>query len=161
MWAFSSALTTPSEYPSCSLGFERCIADRLHRNVSEPLPGPRQTNQRAELTAIQRALDIAPLDRPVTIYCDSNYAINCATTWCKTWRSNGWLTSAKKPVENKDVVEQILNRIDDRTAAGVVTEFKWLKGHANDPGNVAADALAVNGAREARDARRAALFTAM
>lgn len=118
--------------------------------MSEPLAGPRQTNQRAELTAVLRALDLAPVDHPVTIYSDSNYAINCATSWAKIWRNNGWLTSAKKPVENKDLVEQIVNRIDERSAAGGTTEFKWLKGHANDPGNVAADALAVNGAREAK-----------
>lgn len=129
------------------------------RNVSAPLVGPRQTNQRAELTAIQKALDLAPLDRSVTIFSDSNYAINCATTWSKTWRKNGWVTSAKKPVENKDIVELIVERIDTRDACGVTTEFKWLKGHANDPGNVAADALAVNGAREARNRARSEAST--
>ena len=130
------------------------MPDGASRNVSAPLSGPRQTNQRAELTAIQKALDLAPIDRPVTIHSDSNYAINCVTVWYKTWRNNGWLTSAKKPVENKDIVEPIVERIEIRLECGVSTEFKWLKGHANDPGNVAADALAVNGAREGRDRAR-------
>ncbi|KAF2145937.1 uncharacterized protein K452DRAFT_283228 [Aplosporella prunicola CBS 121167] len=119
------------------------------RNVSESLVGPRQTNQRAELTAIQRALDIAPLHRDVQIYSDSNYAINCVTVWFHSWRKNNWHTSAKKPVENKDLVETIVARLEERDAAGVKTKFQWLKGHANDPGNIAADALAVTGARNA------------
>ncbi|KAB8240450.1 hypothetical protein BDV35DRAFT_124093 [Aspergillus flavus] len=50
-----------------------------NRNVSEPLKGSRQTNQRAELTAILRALDIAPRHRDVTIFTDSQYAIKCVT----------------------------------------------------------------------------------
>lgn len=44
--------------------------------------------------------------------------------------------------------------IDDRDKRGVATELKWLKGHAQDKGNIAADALAVNGARMGRDERR-------
>jgi len=119
------------------------------RNISEPLTGPRQTNQRAELTAIQRALDMAPRDRQVTIYSDSNYAIKCVTEWFISWRRNGWVASSKKPVENRDLVEAILTRIEEREALGSRTKFQWLKGHDGDPGNVAADELAVKGAEEA------------
>ncbi|KAF2840306.1 ribonuclease H-like protein [Patellaria atrata CBS 101060] len=120
------------------------------RNVSEALKGARQTNQRAELTAIQRALDIAAMHVSVNIYSDSHYGIQCVTEWFKSWRTNGWVTSAKKPVENKDLVEAIVLKIEEREAAGVQTKFTWLKGHANDPGNVAADNLAVRGAQEAK-----------
>ncbi|KAJ9641897.1 hypothetical protein H2199_005111 [Coniosporium tulheliwenetii] len=120
------------------------------RNVSEPLPGPRQTNQRAELTAIARALDIAPLTRPVTIYSDSKYAIQCVTEWFVNWRKNNWINSSRKPVENKDLIEPLINKIEERRMCGADTKFEWCKGHAEDPGNVAADALAVKGARDAR-----------
>ena len=84
------------------------------RNVSEALAGPRQTNQRAELTGIQRALDIAPIDRDVMIYSDSSYSINCVTVWFQNWRKNDWKNASKKPVENKDLIEAILNRIEER-----------------------------------------------
>ncbi|OCL02496.1 RnaseH-domain-containing protein [Glonium stellatum] len=120
------------------------------RNVSEALAGPRQTNQRAELTGIQRALDIAPIDRDVMIYSDSSYSINCVTVWFQNWRKNDWKNTAKKPVENKDLIELIINRIEERNMCKAKTEFKWLKGHANDPGNQAADSLAVNGAMVAK-----------
>ncbi|KAF2084721.1 ribonuclease H-like protein [Saccharata proteae CBS 121410] len=112
------------------------------RNISEPLVGSRQTNQRAELTALQRALDVAPLHRSVEIVSDSNYSINCVTIWFQTWRRNNWQTSAKKPVENKDLIEPLIARIEERERVGVKTTFTWVKGHAKDGGNIAADTLA-------------------
>lgn len=121
-------------------------ADQCTRNVSEELYGPRQTNQRAELTAIQRALEIAPRNQDVLIRSDSKYSIKCVTEWFINWRKNNWLNATKKPVENRDLIELILNKIDERKLAKANTTFEWLKGHANDPGNVAADALAVAGA---------------
>ncbi|SLM33870.1 Ribosomal protein L9/RNase H1, N-terminal [Lasallia pustulata] len=117
------------------------------RNVSEPLAGARQTNQRAELTAILRALDIVPRNRDVTIITDSRYAIDCVTVWYLNWRKNGWKTAAGKPVENKDIVENVLAKIEERNHLKVQTLFEWIKGHSNHPGNVEADKLAVNGAR--------------
>ncbi|THW77639.1 hypothetical protein D6D19_02088 [Aureobasidium pullulans] len=125
------------------------------RNLSEPLSGTRQTNQRAELTAIQRALEIAPRNRPVTIYTDSNYSIKCVTEWFVKWKANGWLNAARKPVENKDLIEKILNLIEQRKNMSQEisnkVEFVWVKGHATNEGNIAADELAVAGAREARE----------
>lgn len=123
---------------------------RRNRNVSEALAGPRQTNQRAELTAVYRALEIAPRHREICIFTDSAYSINCVTVWCMSWRKNNWRTSTGKPVENKDLIEDILRRIEERNRLGVKTSFQWIKGHANDPGNVQADQLAVKGARQAK-----------
>ncbi|RMJ27867.1 ribonuclease H [Aspergillus sp. HF37] len=117
------------------------------RNLSEPLKGNRQTNQRAELTAISRALDIAPRHRDVTIFSDSQYAIKCVTVWCINWRRNNWMTSDRKPVENKDLIEPILAKMEERKALKVKTLFEWVKGHNHDAGNEEADRLAVNGAR--------------
>ncbi|KAI9845791.1 MAG: hypothetical protein M1838_001529 [Thelocarpon superellum] len=120
------------------------------RNVSEGLAGSRQTNQRAELTAISRALEITPRHRDACILTDSSYSINCVTVWSVNWRKNNWKTAAGKTVENKDLVEDILRKIEERKAMHATTEFQWIKGHAQDPGNVAADHLAVAGARKAK-----------
>ncbi|KAK2850620.1 hypothetical protein FQN49_005488 [Arthroderma sp. PD_2] len=117
------------------------------RNVSEPLLGSRQTNQRAELTAISRALDIAPKHRDVTIYTDSKYSIDCVTVWCLNWQRNNWTTSTQKPVENKDLIQAILAKIEERESLEVKTLFEWVKGHNKHAGNEAADRLAVNGAQ--------------
>ncbi|KAJ8115004.1 hypothetical protein OPT61_g3243 [Boeremia exigua] len=118
------------------------------RNVSEPLRGSKQTNQRAELTAVARALDHVPIDRDVLICTDSYYAIRCITEWSPKWLKNGWKNSAGKDVENRDLVEPIISRVCEREACKAKTKFQWIKGHANDPGNVAADQLAVQGSRQ-------------
>ncbi|RJE22519.1 ribonuclease H [Aspergillus sclerotialis] len=127
------------------------------RNVSEPLRGNRQTNQRAELTAILRALDIAPRHRDITIVTDSQYAINCVTVWFISWRRNNWMTSSKKPVENRDLVESILDKIEERESLKVKTLFEWVKGHNMDTGNEEADRLAVNGAHIGESEKKAVL----
>ncbi|KAI9689350.1 MAG: hypothetical protein M1822_010001 [Bathelium mastoideum] len=126
---------------------------RASSNLSEPLPGPRQTNQRAELTALLRALDLTPHHLDATILSDSSYAINCVTVWHRSWEQKNWQTSAKKPVENRDIIEKVLEKIRLRDQVGSSTVFEWVKGHAKDPGNLAADGLAVLGAKEARDRR--------
>ena len=51
-------------------------------------------------------------------------------------------------MENKDIVENILVKMEERNKLRVQTNFEWIKGHANHPGNVEADKLAVGGARK-------------
>lgn len=51
---------------------------------------------------------------------------------------------------NKDLVVLIRALIKERDGQGSKTEFEWVKGHSNDPGNEAADQLAVAGARMTR-----------
>ncbi|RVX66790.1 hypothetical protein B0A52_08983 [Exophiala mesophila] len=121
-----------------------------YRNVSEALKGSKQTNQRAELTAILRALEIAPRHREVTIYTDSKYSIDCVTNWYKNWQRRNWTTADRKPVVNKDVIMEIREKIEERESLKRNTYFVWVKGHANDPGNIAADQLAVAGAMSGR-----------
>ncbi|KAI8943369.1 hypothetical protein NX059_001383 [Plenodomus lindquistii] len=117
------------------------------RNVSEALRGDRQTNQRAELTAIARALDHIPIDRSAKIVTDSNYSIKCLTEWCNKWIQNNWRNAAGKPVENRDLIEPIIVRIKERQLCRAETKLEWIKGHANHAGNMAADELAVAGSR--------------
>ncbi len=89
-----------------------------------------------------------PRNRYVVVITDSRYAIDCVTSWYVNWRRNGWKTSAGKVVENKDIIENILAKIEERDKLSVQTAFEWIKGHANHPGNVEADKLAVEGARK-------------
>lgn len=57
------------------------------------------------------------------------------------------MTAQDKPVENKDLIQSILLKIEERTLLNVKTLFEWVRGHSRDPGNEAADRLAVNGAK--------------
>jgi len=115
---------------------------RDERNVSERLPadGPTHTNQRAELAAIVRALEVTKHVRErILIHTDSAYSIGCATLWLAGWKRNGWRNSKKEPVANQDLVRALDAAIEARRGP---TEFRKVKGHSGDPGNEAADALA-------------------
>ncbi|KAI1825078.1 ribonuclease H-like domain-containing protein [Xylaria intraflava] len=120
------------------------------RNVSERLQGKPQTNQRAELTAVIRALELTKEDEKVRIYTDSRYSIDCSINWYKAWVRNGWKKPNGELVLNQDLVKQIRALIDERDEAGLQTGFQWVKGHSTNSGNVAADRLAVAGAKKQR-----------
>lgn len=70
------------------------------------------------------------------------------------------MTRDKKPVENKDLVESILVKIEERNDLKVRTVFEWVKGHNKDPGNEEADKLAVNGAQRGVSAKAEAFDVA-
>jgi ribonuclease HI len=56
------------------------------------------------------------------------------------------MTAKNKPVENKDLIMDIRQKIDEREHLKSETNFVWVKGHADDEGNTAADRLAGEGA---------------
>lgn len=121
----------------------------MNRNISERLAGDVQTNQRAELTAILRALQIVSPTESVLIWSDSQYAINCVKEWYKKWEANGWRTH-KGEVQNKDLVQAVLAEKRKRDAMGAQTMIEWVKGHSTNEGNIGADQLAVRGANNAK-----------
>ena len=95
------------------------------------------TNNRMELRAAIEALNATDPATPVRLYTDSQYVKNGLTQWIAGWKRNGWKTSARKPVKNQD-----LWRALDEAAEGREIDWRWVKGHAGDPGNERADALA-------------------
>lgn len=98
------------------------------------------TNNRMELTAAIEALRVLKRRCTVHLYTDSTYVRDGITKWIDGWKAKGWKTAAKKPVKNED-----LWRALDEVASAQDIEWKWVKGHAGDPGNERADALANQG----------------
>ena len=68
---------------------------------------PRTTNNRMELTAAVRGLQVLKEICSVEIVTDSEYVKNGITSWITNWKRNGWKTSAKKPVVNQDLWEEL------------------------------------------------------
>lgn len=100
------------------------------------------TNNRMELTAVIEAL--TALKRPchVSLYMDSEYVRKGITEWIHGWKARGWRTAAKQPVKNVDLWQ----KLDALVAASEhKIDWLWVKGHAGDPGNERADALANRG----------------
>ncbi len=100
------------------------------------------TNNRMEIMAVIEAL--SALKRPchVTLYLDSEYVRKGITEWIAGWKARGWRTAAKAPVKNVDLWQ----RLDALVAgSGHRIDWRWVRGHAGDPGNERADALANRG----------------
>ncbi len=98
------------------------------------------TNNRMELTAAIQALESLKRPSVVELYTDSTYVKDGITSWISRWKSNGWRTSAKKPVKNADLWQ----RLDEALSRHQIT-WHWVKGHNGDPGNERADELAREG----------------
>jgi ribonuclease HI len=100
-----------------------------------------------ELTAVIEAL--AALKRPceVLLYLDSEYVRKGITEWIHGWKAKGWKTAAKQPVKNADLWQRLDALVSQ---GGHKIEWKWVKGHAGDPGNEKADALANQGVPSGR-----------
>lgn len=98
-----------------------------------------QTNQRAELTALLKALEWAKHElitedgATVTIYTDSVYAMKCTTEWGPKWKADGWTRSSGKPLENLDLVKPLVDIWHSESK-----RFTWVlqhvPGHSKKPG---------------------------
>ena len=109
------------------------------------------TNQIGELCAVLQALRTHPGPQPLTIETDSQYAINCSTTWVKGWKKNGWRNAQKKPVKNAELIKAIDAEIAKRPGP---VKFVWVKGHAGNAGNELVDELARTYAGDCRSGAR-------
>jgi len=103
------------------------------------------TNNRMELTAAIEGLRLLKERCQVEIVTDSEYVKNGITTWIHGWKRKNWTTSAKKPVVNRDLWEELY-----RLAADHHAEWVWTKGHASHEDNNRCDELAQRAAREQR-----------
>ncbi|MEO1568810.1 MAG: ribonuclease HI [Pseudomonadota bacterium] len=98
------------------------------------------TNNRMELIAAIEALNALKQPSKVRLHTDSTYVKDGLTKWMAGWKKNGWRTAARKPVKNKDLWQAL-----DAACKSHTIEWIWVKGHAGDPGNERADALARGG----------------
>lgn len=104
---------------------------------------PETTNNRMELTAAIEALALLKRSCELTLYTDSQYVRKGMLEWIDGWKARGWKTAAKKPVKNDD----LWRALDEQVGRHKV-KWVWVKGHAGNPGNEKADALANRGIDE-------------
>jgi ribonuclease HI len=97
----------------------------------------RTTNNEMELTGAIEGLRALKRPAKVTIYTDSSYVVKGMKEWIFGWKRNGWVTSTKQPVKNRDLWQAL-----DAAARAHRVEWRWVKGHAGNAGNERADRLA-------------------
>ena len=96
------------------------------------------TNNRMELTGPIEALELLKQPCKVRLYSDSAYLVNAFNQhWIANWQRNGWQTSQKKPVENKELWQRLLELCRTHEV-----EFIKVKGHADNAENSRCDELA-------------------
>lgn len=108
------------------------------------------TNNRMEMTAVIEALSALKRPCDIALYIDSKYVLQGITEWLPGWKAKGWKTAAKQPVKNVDLWQKLDALVN---MSGHTIEWCWVKGHAGDPGNERADALANMGVLKALGGR--------
>lgn len=97
------------------------------------------TNNRMEMMAVIQALQALKRPCHVRIHSDSALIINTMTLgWIENWQAKDWRKADKKPVENQDLWEAMLQAMNPHSV-----EWIKVKGHADDARNNRVDALAV------------------
>ena len=89
------------------------------------------TNNQMELMAAIQGLE------RVTLTTDSQYVRQGITQWIAGWKRNGWMTSQKKPVKNKELWQRL-----DAAVAEHQVEWLWVKGHSGHRENEMVDQAA-------------------
>lgn len=88
------------------------------------------TNNASELLAILHAVYTTKDANDIIVKSDSQYSINCLTKWYIAWEKNNWLTAAKKPVQNKEIIQKILCLLKGKNV-----KFEHIPAHSKEPKN--------------------------
>jgi len=95
------------------------------------------TNNQMELMAAIQGLEQLKKPVRVTLTTDSQYVRQGITKWIAGWKRNGWMTSQKKPVKNKELWQRL-----DIAVAEHQVEWLWVKGHSGHRENEMVDQAA-------------------
>lgn len=98
------------------------------------------TNNRMELTAVIKALQLLKEPCEVELTTDSKYVCDAVNKgWVYGWKKKGWIKSDKKAALNVDLWEELLKQLNIHKVT-----FIWVKGHNGHPYNEKCDKLAVS-----------------
>jgi ribonuclease HI len=105
---------------------------------------PDTTNNRMAL--MSGIVGLSALRKPcdVVFTSDSQYLVRGMKEWVHGWSRRGWRRKGG-PIENLDLWRRLV-----AIAATHRVEWRWVRGHADDPKNEYANDLAVNTARSGR-----------
>lgn len=97
------------------------------------------TNNKMEILAVLRALELLKEPCNVTIYSDSAYVVNTIEKgWLYSWKKNNWIKSDKKQVKNIELWEEMLKFLEIHNI-----KFVKVKGHSDNEYNNRCDKMAV------------------
>lgn len=104
------------------------------------------TNNQMELKAFIRALEFAKEKqekvKSITIYSDSAYVVNGATSWIYGWKLRNWTKDGVEPIKNKELWKKVDNLLKWANSNGMKLMIKKVKAHSGNTYNELADKLA-------------------
>lgn len=121
-----ACINNGKKYAKASWAFIFPHDETLNHNGLVP---SHSTNNRAEIIAIIKAIECYishNFSKPLYIFTDSQYVIDCIYKWIQSWKKNGWKTFKNKPVDNKDLLE-----ILDKLILQHNIHIQWIPAHTN------------------------------
>lgn len=95
------------------------------------------TNNRMEMLACIKALEILKYPCEVSLFSDSKYVINgIEKGWAKKWEANNWKRNKDEMAKNPDLWSKLLQLCESHNVT-----FTWVKGHAGNKENERCDEL--------------------
>ncbi|MEC9156235.1 MAG: ribonuclease HI, partial [Pseudomonadota bacterium] len=91
---------------------------------------PETTNNQMELMAAIQGLEALKRTSSVALTTDSQYVRQGITQWIHGWKRNGWKTSQKQPVKNKELWQRL-----DAAVESHDVQWHWVKGHSGHEEN--------------------------
>jgi len=132
--------------PNASGGIGVHFPNGEFKDVSEKFIIGNITNQRTELYAILKAIDLV-VNKPkyskfkIVIHTDSQYSLKSITQWAKSWEKNGWKKKDNEPILNLDLIKPLYEYYKNHD----ITLIHVLAHTGDSPENDIADRLATAG----------------
>jgi ribonuclease HI len=102
------------------------------------------TNNRMELYAVIKGLELLKQSCKVTVYSDSQYVVDgIMKGWAVRWRKKDWWHNSKERVKNADLWQKLLSLCERHQV-----EFRWIRGHAGNRENECCDKLSMVALRQ-------------
>jgi ribonuclease HI len=102
------------------------------------------TNNRMEIQAAIKGLELLKQPCKVTLYSDSQYLVDAIMkAWAVKWKKNDWWLNNKERAKNIDLWEKLLPLCETHQV-----EFRWVKGHASNLENERCDHLSMTALRQ-------------
>ena len=113
----------------------------IYNGVEKEISGGEKntTNNKMEMMAVIKGLEILKEACEVSVYSDSAYVVNSIEKgWVYSWKKNNWKKADKKEVKNIELWEKLLSLMNIHKVT-----FLKVKGHSDDELNNRCDRLAV------------------
>lgn len=97
------------------------------------------TNNRMEIYAAIKGLELLKRPCKVTLYSDSQYLVRAMMEgWVASWKRKDWWRTNKERAANIDLWDRLIALCGTHRV-----EFRWIKGHAGDLNNERCDQLSM------------------